>query len=93
MKINQTHTAIDNYHFHVLPEVAQPCQQRILGMMKREDDIPDWTIGEIAQATGMDKSSVSARRFEMIANGLVILGRDRKCKISNRVCQVVRLPS
>ena len=92
MKINQAHTAVDNYHFHVLPEIDQPCQLRILRMMKREDDIQDWTIGEIAHATGMDKSSVSARRFSMIANGALILGRDRKCKISKRMCQVVMLP-
>jgi hypothetical protein len=92
MKIEQAITAIRNYHDYVVPEVNQKCQKKILRHMKREADIPDWTIGEIAYSCQMEKSSVSARRYAMIANGVIEIGLPRKCKISGKTCQTVKLP-
>lgn len=56
MKILQSPTAIENYYHHVIPYVAQPQQQRILDVMTQGRS---YTIGELAQITGMDKSAVS----------------------------------
>ena len=51
------------------------------------------TIAEIAKALGMEKSSVSGRRNELIAAGrLVLLDEERKCKVTGRTVQAVKLP-
>ena len=89
--INQAPTAIANYHGFVLPYATQPQQLRILDKMK-QSHLPDFTIGELSYLTNMDKSTVSARRNAMLQAGTLILGTERKCKFSEKVCQTVKLP-
>lgn len=86
MKIKQKDTAIYNFHNYVIPFVASKQQQNILDSMEMGRD---YTIGEIASITGMQKSSISARRYEMIARGLVSKGKDRICAISGRICETI----
>lgn len=88
IKTNVSQTSIDNYHNHVKPHLIQPVIRQILGVMESNKS---FTIGELAALTGLDKSCVSARRFEMIANGFVERGIDRKCSQSGKLCQTVFL--
>lgn len=91
MKIDQTDTAIDSYHFHVIPYIAQPQEQALLNLMI---DGNDYTILELAYLTGLDKSSISARRNKMLKRGLLERGADRPSIIGGnpRKCETVRKP-
>lgn len=91
MRINQSQTAISNFHssnFH--GSVVQPQQQKILDVMVSGNT---YTIGELARLTGIDKSAVSGRRNAMLADGLLERGEERECSISGRTCETVGLPS
>jgi len=85
MKTRVTETSIDAYHSLPLGMVSTSCQK-----------IEDWvaangnsTIGEIAKGLQMEKSSVSARRNELIAANRVCLGGRRACRISGRTVETV----
>ncbi|MDD3884539.1 MAG: helix-turn-helix domain-containing protein [Gallionella sp.] len=86
MRINQADTAREVFH----TTDFQPQQQRILDLINRLGG--DWTIGEIAASTGLDKSAVSGRRNSLLAIGAVELGHERKCSRSGKTCQTIRLP-
>ena len=88
-KIDQAQTAIENYHSNVKPNIQTPCRKTILNSMEQGKT---YTIGEIAEATGLEKSSVSARRYELLAEGKLLFSASRKCTISDIMCQTVRLP-
>lgn len=88
MRINQSQTAVDNYHSRGFnTSVVQPQQQKILDVML---DGKTYTIGELAKLTGLDKSAVSGRRNAMLAAGLIERGAHRECKISGRLCETVK---
>ncbi|HLP99186.1 MAG TPA: helix-turn-helix domain-containing protein [Sideroxyarcus sp.] len=87
MKINQAKTSISCFREYASKNAGAQ-QQRILSFMQPGRD---YTIGELASMTNLEKSTVSGRRKEMIAAGLVILGDERKCKCSGITCQTVKL--
>lgn len=97
MLINQSETALDCFHSRGFnTQIASPQQQLILNEMsfshRASGRFDDFTIGELAKFTGLDKSSVSARRNAMMSAGLVVLSDERKCTVSGKMCQTVKLP-
>lgn len=87
MKINQSETAIKHYH-----NVVKPAKHRQIATILLEMTLgTDWTIGEIAHALGMEKSTVSARRAEMLASGRIVKGEKRHCRQSGVMCETVKL--
>lgn len=90
MRINQSQTAIDNFHSRGFNAAVQPQQQKILDVML---DGKTYTIGELTKLTGLDKSAVSGRRNAMLAAGVIERGANRECKISNRFCETVKRKS
>jgi len=88
-QINQAPTAIDHFHsadFHL--KIVPASQQRILDMMQPGKD---YSIGELAWLTKLEKSSVSGRRREMLDAGLIVQGQRRRCKFSDIHCETVKL--
>lgn len=63
MLVNAQDTQIESYHAHVDSGKAQAQQDRIYSVMDRLGG--DWSIGEMAEYTGLDKSTVSARMFTL----------------------------
>jgi len=89
MKIQQSITAIENYHrpdFNIT--VIQPQQAQILEKMQHGKD---YTIRELAHVTHMDRSNVSARRNAMLKLGLIEYGPSRKCMFSEKFVETVKL--
>ena len=89
MRIQQSETAIENYYSCVIPHVEQPQQKRILDAMSY---CKNYTIGELAKLTGLDKSSISGRRFDMLRLGLLEHGDERRCQVSGKRCETVKIP-
>ena len=90
MRVNQHSTAIDAYHAHHASGKAQAQQSRILDFI--ESSGGDWSIGEIAHMLGMEKSTVSGRINEMLANGSLVEKPRRKCARSRIKIRPVGLP-
>jgi hypothetical protein len=90
MKTNQAQTAIDHFHSKVERMKFTIIQQIIAGMLLYKDK-PDWTIGEIAHLMRMEKSTVSARRNEMLHLFLVEYSERRHCSISGVMCETVKI--
>ena len=90
MLTNVQETSIDAYHSRSRRSGSKAQCDRIVEYVERAGTA---TIAEIAQALHIEKSSVSARRNELIAAGrLVLLDEERKCKVTNRTVQAVKLP-
>ena len=84
-------TSIDAYHTH--RGTGQSAQQRtrILEFIKARGG--DWSIGEIAQALSLQKSTVSARIFELLNETHELIERPkRKDRISGVRVRPVGLP-
>lgn len=84
-------TSIDAYHTH--RGTGQSAQQRtrILEFIKARGG--DWSIGEIAQAMSLQKSTVSARINELLNNTKELVERPkRKDRISGIRVRPVGLP-
>jgi DNA-binding MarR family transcriptional regulator len=81
MKIAQVETAINSYHAHVgTGKATQQCH-RIMGHIVTKGG--DHSIGEIAKALDMEKSTVSARIFELLhEKRMLIECPHRKDKVS-----------
>lgn len=88
MKINQADTAIEHFHNVVEPTTRHFQASTIMDALK---DDGDYTIGEIAQKLGMEKSTVSARRHELLKIGWLVKGGKRQCRISGVTCETVRI--
>lgn len=87
---NIAETSIDAYHSRSRRTAGQLQCDRIVEYVERAGTA---TIAEIAKALDMEKSSVSGRRNELIAAGrLVLLDEERKCKVTNRTVQAVKVP-
>ncbi|CAJ0701701.1 hypothetical protein LMG19089_02904 [Ralstonia edaphis] len=90
MRTDVQATSIDAYHSRSRRTIGQAQCDRIVEYVERAGTA---TIAEIAQALHIEKSSVSGRRNELIAAGrLVLLDEERKCKVTNRTVQAVKLP-
>lgn len=87
-------TSIDAYHTH--RGTGQSAQQRtrILEFIKaRSHNVTDWSIGEIAQALGLQKSTVSARINELLNETKELVERPRrKDRMSGITIRPVGLP-
>lgn len=90
MKTAVAHTSIANYHSHVVPDLQGKQESRILAYVSR---FGESTIGEIAHALDMEKSTVSARQNKLRADGLLEFGAARKCSVSGITCNPLRLPA
>ena len=90
MRTNVTETSIDAYHSRSRRTIGQAQCDRIVEYVERAGTA---TIAEIAQALHIEKSSVSARRNELIAAGRLVLTDDRKCAVTGRYVQCVKLPT
>lgn len=90
MRIDQQPTACDAYHAHRGQSAAQ--RNRILEFVKARGG--DWSIGELAHALGLEKSTVSARLHEALyeTHELVEASR-RKDRRSGILVRPVRLPT
>ena len=91
MKTNVAETSVRAYYDHVIPHVEQPQQRLILDAMRTQPG-RDWTIGELAKLTGLDKSSISGRRFDMLRLGILERGDERRCQVSGKRCETVKIP-
>lgn len=92
MKIAQAPTACDAYHAHVDGGMASCQRQKILGYIALMGG--SWSIGEIAHALHMEKSTVSARVNELLHETHEVVGRQkRKDRISGIMVRPVALPA
>lgn len=63
-------------------------QSLIVSLIAKEKDM---SIGEIAKATGLQKSSVSARIKELIEDEVLVISSRRCDKVSGRLVRPVKL--
>lgn len=89
MRTQVTETSIDAYHSRSRRTIGQLQCDRIVEYVERAGSA---TIAEIAKALSMEKSSVSARRNELIAAGRLVQGVRRQCAVTGRSVQSVELP-
>lgn len=70
MKINQTDTSCAAFHTHAESGMWARQREKILSFIEGEQfNKRDWSIGELAHALGMEKSTVSARVNELLYEG------------------------
>lgn len=89
MRIDQQLTACDAYHAHCGQSAQQ--RNRVLEFVKARGG--DWSIGELAHALGLQKSTVSARLNELLneTKQLVEYPR-RKDRLSGITIRPIGLP-
>lgn len=91
MRIAQAPTACDAFHAHTDSGLASTQRALILGFMERRGGT--WSIGELAEALAMQKSTVSARLNEMLHDtGELVAKAKRKDRITNITIRPVGLP-
>lgn len=92
MLIDQQTTAADAFHAHRGAGKSAAQRNRILAFIKSRGD--DWSIGELAQALELEKSTVSARLNELLHETRQLVERPkRKDRISGIMIRPVALPS
>lgn len=89
MLINQAPTAVAAFHAHAGRSAAQ--RDRILSFIESRGG--DWSIGEIARALNLEKSTVSARLNELLAERELITKHKRKDRVSGVLVRPVGLPA
>ena len=81
MRIAQAPTACDAFHAHVGHGIARGQREKILGYIALMGG--SWSIGELAHALHMEKSTVSARVNELLYETCEVVERQkRKDRIS-----------
>jgi predicted transcriptional regulator len=91
MRIAQAPTACDAFHAHTDSGLASGQRTKILGFIEQNGG--SWSIGELAEALGMQKSTVSARLNEMLNEfGLLVAKPRRKDRVSGVTVRPVGLP-
>lgn len=89
--IAQAPTACDAFHAHSENGMASSQRTKILGFIEQRGG--SWSIGELAEALTMQKSTVSARLNEMHNEfGLLVVKAKRKDRLSNITIRPVGLP-
>lgn len=91
MKIQQADTAVNHFHLVVSNALAPSLIERIRNFIEGHPRKPDWTIGELAWGIAIDKSTISARRNEMLKLNIFERGEKRCCSISGIRCETVKL--
>lgn len=88
MRIAQQFTACDAFHAH-----TGKAGQRAVIMAHIKASGGDWTIGELARALGMEKSTVSARLNELLYETHQAVEKPRrKDRISGITIRPIGLP-
>lgn len=90
MRIAQSFTACDAYAAHHATGKASAQCARILGFIASRGG--SWSIGEVAHALGLEKSTVSARMNELLATGELEAKPNRKDRVSGITVRPVGLP-
>lgn len=91
MLINQEPTACASFHAHTDSGLASGQRELILGFIERSGG--SWSIGELAEALSMQKSTVSARLNEMLhETGELVAKPKRKDRVSGVTVRPVGLP-
>ena len=89
--INAQDTQIEAFHCHTDSGRAQAQQDLIYSIMERLGG--DWSIGEMANYTRLDKSTVSARMFHLREKlRKISWSTKRKDKVSNVTVKPMCLP-
>lgn len=91
MRIDQQPTAADAYDHHRASGKASAQQGRIMAFIEIHGG--DWSIGELAQRLALEKSTVSARLNELVADGSLVETRRRKDRVSGILVRAVGLPA
>lgn len=93
MLINQAPTACDSFHAHRSAGAAKYQCEGILAFITARGG--DWSIGEVAEFMGMQKSTVSARIYELMHKSppALVAAPKRKDRLSGVVVRPVALPS
>lgn len=92
MRIAQAPTACDAFHAHVGNGIASCQREKILGYIALMGG--SWSIGELAHALHMEKSTVSARVNELLYETCEVVERPkRKDRISGIAIRPVALPA
>ena len=84
-------TSIGAYHDRRRVASGLSQQQRILWFLSNNWRMPNWSIGEIAQALDLEKSTVSGRVRELLNAGLVVHGEKRPDRLSGITVRPIRL--
>ena len=91
MLINQATTACDAFHAHADSGLASGQRALIIGFIERHGG--SWSIGELADALSMQKSTVSARLNELLhETGELEVKPKRKDRLTNITIRPVGLP-
>lgn len=92
MMIDQAPTACDAFHAHSENGLASGQRHKILHFIDQRGG--SWSIGELADALSMQKSTVSARLNEMLNEfGVLEEKPKRKDRLSNITIRPVGLPA
>lgn len=92
MRIAQQFTACDAYDAHRASGKASAQCTRILAFIAANDST-DWTIGELAHALELEKSTVSARLRELLDDDKLEEKPSRKDRRSGITVRPVGLPA
>ena len=90
MKTAVTDTSIDAFHAHTGSGKSGIQRQRIIDCIEKRGG--DWSIGEIAYVLNLQKSTVSARINELLADKVLIVKPHRRDRVSNIKIRPVGLP-
>lgn len=90
MRIAQQFTACDAFQAHHASGKASAQCVRIVAFIR--DRGGDWSIGEIAHALGLEKSTVSARMNELVEAGTPAVKCRRRDRRSGITVRAVGLP-
>ena len=90
MLIAQTFTACDAHSAHKASGKA--ASQHALILRHLEQHGGEWSIGELARALGLEKSTVSARLNELLSDDTLTATAPRKDRISGIRVRPVGLP-
>lgn len=92
MRIAQQPTACDSFRAHTENGLAGGQRARILAFIEQRGG--SWSIGELAEALSMQKSTISARVNECLNDfGLLVAKDKRKDRLSNILIRPVGLPA
>lgn len=89
MRTAVAETSINAYR-GIVPSFKNGQESAILDHVAKHGES---TIGEIAHALRMEKSTVSARQNSLRKLGYLVQGAVRKCRISGINCTPVKLPA
>lgn len=90
MRIAQTFTACDAYAANKASGKAAGQHAMILAHIEQHGG--DWSIGELARALGLEKSTISARLNELLNDDTLTATAPRKDRVSGIRVRPVGLP-